>query len=378
MKKSYPCLVINSGSSSVKFSVFDLVGDALLFKDAIEQVDSLEDALKEIPERLNQAGQRDIKAIGHRVAHGGDRFRDAALIDDALVTIIEKYTPLAPLHNPPILAGIAVTRQRWPQVPQVAVFDTAFHQTIPERAFTYAVPEAWREMGLRRYGFHDTSHKYVMQRVAEELNTTPAQLRIISCHLGNGASVCAIDRGKSVVDTSMGMTALEGLVMGTRSGDVDPGIFAFLERQAGLSSQEVEHALSGIGNDMRDIEKQAVAGNAKAQLAIDVYAYRARKYISAYAAAQGSCDVLAFTGGIGEGSSSMRAHICRGLEFMGLELDEEKNRQVKLEEFEAPQLQIPGSRVRVMVTQTREQWMIAQETARVCGMQQTFKAAGNG
>ncbi len=374
--KSYPCLVINAGSSSVKFSVFDLASDTLSFKDEIERVDSIEGALGLIAEKLYQAGHTDIKAIGHRVAHGGDYFRDAVLIDDELIKIIEEYTPLAPLHNPPILAGIAMTRQRWPDVPQVAVFDTAFHQTIPERAFTYAVPEAWRKMGLRRYGFHGTSHKYVMQRVAEELKTPAADLRIISCHLGNGASVCAIDRGRSV-DTSMGMTALEGLVMGTRSGDVDPGIFAYLKRMLGLTVEQIENALykesglvalSGVGNDMRDIERQASAGDAKATLAIEVYAYRVRKYIGAYAAAMGGCDVLAFTGGIGENSASIRSRICEGLEFMGLELDEEKNRQIKLEEFEAPQLQRPGSRVRVIVTQTREQWMIAQETARICGI----------
>lgn len=374
MQKNHPCLVINAGSSSVKFSVFDLAGDALLFKDEIERVDSIEGALQQIPEKLEQAGYADIKAVGHRVAHGGDGFRDAALIDDALIKAVEQYTPLAPLHNPPILAGIAMTQKRWPDVPQVAVFDTAFHQTIPKRAFTYAVPESWRDMGLRRYGFHGTSHKYVMQRVAEELKTPASELRIISCHLGNGASVCAIDRGRSV-DTSMGMTALEGLVMGTRSGDVDPGIFAFLERQAGLSSQEVEHtlyhdsglkALSGIGNDMRDIEKQAAEGNAKAKLAIEVYAYRVRKYIGAYAAAMHGCDVLAFTGGIGEHSAGMRSRICEGLEYMGLELDEEKNRQTILKGFAAPQLQSSSSRIHVMATETREQWMIAQETARIC------------
>lgn len=386
MKNPHSCLVINAGSSSVKFSVFDLAGDTLLFKDEIERVDSLEDALKEIPERLNQAGQKDIKAIGHRVAHGGDHFRDAALIDDALIKAIEEYTPLAPLHNPPILAGIAMTRRHWLDVPQVAVFDTAFHQTIPEHAFTYAVPESWRDMGLRRYGFHGTSHKYVMLRVAEELNMPTSELRIISCHLGNGASVCAIERGKSV-DTSMGMTALEGLVMGTRSGDVDPGIFAYLKRTLGLSIEQIEaalykesglKALSGLGNDMRDIEKQASTGNAKAKLAIEVYAYRVRKYIGAYAAAMRGCDVLAFTGGIGEHSAGMRLRICEGLAFMGLELDDEKNQQAALKEFEAPQLQRPGSRVRVMATQTREQWMIAQETVRICGNQLNLKEAGNG
>lgn len=366
-------LVINAGSSSVKFSVFDVKADKQLFKDEIERVEKLEDALAQIPQILKQNGQDKVDAIGHRVAHGGEHFRDAVRIDDEVIKAIESCIPLAPLHNPPILAGIAMTRTHWPDVQQVAVFDTAFHQSMPAYATTYAVPEEWRKMGLRRYGFHGTSHRYVMQRVAQELGKKPEDFRMISCHLGNGASVCAIAYGKSV-DTSMGMTALEGLVMGTRSGDVDPGIFAFLEREAELSSQQVEHALyhdsglkalSGLDNDMRDIEVQAAKGNAKAKLALEVYAYRVRKYIGAYAAAMDGCDIITFTGGIGENSNEMRSRICKGLDFMGLLFDEDKNHQVKLQAFEAPQLQQPDSRIKVMVTQTREQWMIAQETARI-------------
>ncbi|MCH2546542.1 MAG: acetate/propionate family kinase [Alphaproteobacteria bacterium] len=364
-------LVINAGSSSVKFSVFE--DETPIFKSSLDKLEDIAAGIKQIPGILKEQGITEPTAVAHRVAHGGDVFKDACQIDDAVIRTIEANIPLAPLHNPPNLAGIRMAQQCWPDAPQVAVFDTAFHQAMPPYVTTYAVPKEWRGMGLKRYGFHGTSHKYVMHRVAEEMQTSPADLRIISCHLGNGASVCAIDRGISV-DTSMGMTALEGLVMGTRSGDVDPGIFAFLEREAGLSSRQVEDilyhdsglkALSGIGNDMRDIEQQATGGNANAQLAIQIYAYRVRKYIGAYANAMGGFDVLAFTGGIGEGSASMRARICQRMEYLGLYFDEDKNRAVKLEGFETPQLQQAHSRIRVMVTQTREQWMIAQETLRV-------------
>lgn len=366
-------LTINAGSSSVKFAVFDTSANRLLFKSEVERAASIEDAIGKIPELLKTQSITAPDAIGHRVAHGGAKFREACTIDPGVIKGIEECVTLAPLHNPPALAGIKVAADAWPGVPQVAVFDTAFHQTIPERATTYAVPAPWREAGLRRYGFHGTSHKYVMLRVAEELETPATGLRIISCHLGNGASVCAIERGASI-DTSMGMTALEGLVMGTRSGDVDPGIFAYLKRTLGLSIADIEHALyhdsglaalSGLGNDMRDIEARAAAGDKKAQLALQVYAYRVRKYIGAYAATMGGVDVLAFTGGIGEHSASMRRRICSGFEFLGLAFDDDRNASVHLTGAEAPQIQSENSRVRVIVTQTREQWMIAQEVARV-------------
>lgn len=301
-------LTINAGSSSVKFAVFDMANNQQLFKSEMEQATSIEHAIKHIPAVLENAGVRLFDAVGHRIAHGGVLFHEPQIVNAEVIKAIEDCIPLAPLHNPPALCAIKMASHLWPDIPQIAVFDTAFHQTIPERAFTYAVPEAWRKTGLRRYGFHGTSHKYVMMRVAEELKTSPAQLRIISCHLGNGASVCAIERGVSV-DNSMGITSLEGLVMGTRSGDVDPGIFAYLKRTLGLTVEQIEDALykesglaalSGLGRDMRDIEKQAAEGNKKAQLAIQVYAYRARKYIGAYAAVMGGVDVIAFTGGIGE------------------------------------------------------------------------------
>lgn len=366
-------LVINAGSSSVKFSVFDMKTGEQCFKSEIERVTSIDDAMATIPLALKEACQENIDAIGHRVAHGGSLFLEATPINDEVIADIEACAPLAPLHNPPILAGITLTRKVWPDMPQVAVFDTAFHQTIPDYAYTYAVPEQWRKSGLRRYGFHGTSHRYIMERVVEELNIPAEKLRIISCHLGNGASVCAIRNGVSV-DTSMGMTALEGLVMGTRSGDVDPGIFMYLNQQFGLSIQQIEHtlyhdsgltALSGLGNDMRDIEKKAAGDDIQAKLAIAVYVYRVKKYIGAYAAAMNGVDVIAFTGGIGENSALIRKLTCDGLDFMGLDFDDKKNMGIKLTEYEAPQIQGVKSKVCVLVTQTREQWMIARDTARV-------------
>ncbi|MAH04181.1 MAG: acetate kinase [Alphaproteobacteria bacterium] len=363
-------LVINAGSSSVKFGVFE--GGAHVFKHSLDGLEHIEPALEKIPGILKENGYKNFDAIGHRIAHGGEVFREACIIDSKVISAIESCVPLAPLHNPPNLTGIRIVQKTWPDLPQVAVFDTAFHQTMPQKAITYAVPQEWRDLGLRRYGFHGTSHKYVMQRVAEELSKSPEDLRIISCHLGNGASICAIDKGMSV-DTSMGMTALEGLVMGTRSGDVDPGLFAFLYRTQGLTADQIEKSLyseSGLkalagSNDMRVIEDKAADGDKKAQLALDIYAYRVRKYIGAYAAVMDGADVLAFTGGIGEHSAAMRKRICEGLDFMGLDFDEKKNAAVKLDGFEAPQIQKDNAKVKVIVTQTREQWMIAREAENI-------------
>ena len=367
-------LVINVGSSTVKLSVTEMpVGDQIFKAELPIGKKKIEDVLGSIRGLLEAERVPAVEAVGHRVAHGADRFREAARIDDSVIAAIESLNPLAPLHNPPAVAGIRVARACWPDVPQVAVFDTAFHGDAPPHATTYAVPEEWREGGVRRFGFHGTSHKYVMERVAQALEASPRDLRIVSCHLGNGASLCAIERGVSV-DTSMGMTALEGLVMGSRSGDVDPGLAGHLHRVLGLSAEEVEDALyrrsglvalSGRGSDLREVEAAAAEGDPRAQLALAVYAYRARKYVGAYAAAMGGLDVLAFTGGIGENSASMRRRICDRLEFLGLRLDEEANSALHLEGFEAAEIQHMHSRVRVIVTQTREQWMIAREVHHV-------------
>lgn len=376
-------LVFNAGSSSLKCSVFNTTQDQQLFKLSMDRLDDIEAAVRQVPGMLADRNITGIDAVGHRVVHGGSGFRDACVIDGPVLDAIGACAALAPLHNPPALAGIRQARQCWPGVPQVAVFDTAFHQSIPERAFTYAVPEHWRATGLRRYGFHGTSHKYVMQHAAAALQAAPRDIRLISCHLGNGASVCAIERGVSV-DTSMGMTPLEGLVMGSRSGDVDPGLFAHLQRTLGLGALEVESALyhlsglvalSGVGNDMRDIERRAAAGDRRAQLAIQVYAYRVHKYIGAYAAVMGGVDVIVFTGGIGENSASMRKRICERFDFLGLAFDDDANMAVQLASDEVAALHLPHSRVKVLVTATREQWMIACETERVIGAARSVAAA---
>jgi acetate kinase len=334
----------------------------------VEQIDSIALAIQSISRILDEFGYNAFEAVGHRVAHGGPNCNHAALIDDDLLTYIKKCTPLAPLHNPIFIEAIELSQGLWPDLPQIAVFDTAFHHTIPDYAYTYAIPLAWRDLGLRRYGFHGSSHQYIALRTAQELNKSLEQLKIISCHLGSGASICAIDKGCSI-DTSMGMTPLEGLVMGTRSGDVDPGMFAFLERELGLDSIEIERQLysnSGLKGltgsaDLRDVESLSSEGDVAAQLALNVYAYRARKYIGAYAAAMGGVDVLVFTGGVGENSAAMRHRICTQFEYLGMELDAKKNLDLKLVGFEAPQIQSSRSRVHVLVTQTCEQWMISQE-----------------
>lgn len=391
-------LVINCGSSSLKLGVFEpgdepreilkanfdtFDGKSCNLKVVLngETVESgkagagdIKAAIEALPALLAKHGVGDIAAIGHRVVHGGEKFRSTTLLDDATIAQIQTLTPLAPLHNPANLNAIAVARRVWPDLPQVAVFDTAFHTTNPARASTYAVPKAWREAGLRRFGFHGTSHKYVAERAAREIGKPLSDLKIISLHLGNGASACAINLGESM-DSSMGLTPLEGLVMGTRSGDLDPGAFGFLARQLGLTAEAIENTLnndSGLEgltstHDMREIEARAASGDTEAQAAINIFAYRARKYVGAYAAAMGGLDALVFTGGIGENSPSMRRRIADGLDFMGLVLDLDLNQQVNLSNRAAPQIQAYGSKVRVLVTETAEQLMIARETAELVG-----------
>ena len=365
-------LSLNAGSATLKFGVFDPASATPLMESTIDHpvVDAA--AFDEIERQLREAGLTAVDAVGHRVAHGGPRLNEAVLVDADTERAIEQAAPLAPQHNPVALAGIRLARDRWPGLPQVAVFDTAFHAGMPEQASLYAVPQAWRDAGVRRYGFHGPSHRHVLEAVSGALERDPEDLRIVSCHLGNGASVCAIDRGRSI-DTSMGMTALEGLVMGTRSGDLDPGVPGFVARTLGMDPAQVEaalyhdsglKALSGIGSDLREIEAQARQGHAGARMALQVHAYRVRKYIGAYAAAMGGCDAVAFTGGAGENSPALRRRILDGLEFLGLRLDEDRNESFG-SSSDVAELQAPRSQVAVLAVRAREQWVIARETAAV-------------
>jgi acetate kinase len=392
-RKPMQILVLNAGSSSLKFGVFHMDGTPLevlrgsfqRFRGGMCEVRiryggmderrtaknaGVAEAATEIPSILGQFGLATPDAIGHRFVHGGDRFPTPAIIEGQTLAWIEALNPLAPLHNPANVEMVRLCRKLWPGLPQVAVFDTSYHLSNPSFATTYAVPKTWRDAGLRRYGFHGTSHRYVAERAADELGRSLADFRIVSLHLGSGASICAIDRGRSV-DSSMGLTPLEGLVMGTRSGDLDPGAFGFLSRQLGLSIADIETALytdSGLKGlagsaDLRDLEERVKNGDQDARLAIEVYAYRAKKYVGAYAAAMAGLEVIIFTGGIGENSAPMRQCILDGLEFMGARLDAGRNQSIDLSNRAAPQIQAKESRVHILVTETAEELMIARETA---------------
>jgi acetate kinase len=349
-------LVVNAGSSSLKYAVVDPASGHQSLSGIVERIGESESlvrhaatdtaaavnrqtvvgdhraAFAEVQQRLTAVGASQPDVVGHRVVHGGDRFTAPAVIDDEVVAAIEECVPLAPLHNPPALAGIAAARQEFPAVPQVAVFDTAFHATIPVAAHRYAIdPAVAREHRLRRYGFHGTSHEYVAHRAARLLDQPIAALNLVTLHLGNGASACAV-RGGVSVETSMGVTPLEGLVMGTRSGDVDPAI-PFILARAGMSADDVDALLnrdSGLkgvcgDNDMREIHRRAAAGDADAALAREMFAHRVRKYLGAYMATLGRTDAVVFTAGIGEHDSWTRQRVCEGLEPLGIRLDDTAN-----------------------------------------------------
>lgn len=313
----------------------------------------------------------EIRAVGHRVVHGGEAFSGAALVTDAVVQCIEDTSKLAPLHNPPNLVGIRACQGLMPGTPQVAVFDTAFHQTMPRSAYLYAVPYAWyQEYGVRRYGFHGTSHKYVSGRALEWLakaGVERAKARVITCHLGNGCSMAAV-RGGVSVDTSMGFTPAEGLVMGTRSGDIDPAIVPYIAERAGISAEAVMNALnkksgllgvSGHSNDMRDIHARMESGDERARLAFDIFCYRIVKYIGAYAAVLGGVDAVVFTGGIGEHDPQVRAQVCSSFGYLGLEIDPSRNEQGSGEW----EITAASSRAHAYVIPTNEELVIARETA---------------
>jgi len=394
-------IVVNSGSSSIKYEVFELEGLVATAKGLLERIGAQDSRLKhrwltpsgkweEIVETRHVANHREgfsfilevsnrarsgsevpeIFAVGHRVVHGGEKFSQPAIIDDAALKTIEELIPLAPLHNPANVTGIKVMRELLPAVPQVAVFDTAFHQTMPARAFHYALPaEFYRSYDVRRYGFHGTSHQYVSGEAARHLGRPLETLNLITLHLGNGASATAIERGKSI-DTSMGLTPLEGLIMGTRCGDLDPAVHFYLARKTGRPFDEIEGILnkeSGLKgicgvNDMREIQDRAKGGDAEAELALEMFCYRIKKYIGAYYAALGSVDAIVFTGGIGENSAAVRAKSCEGLSALGINLDEGRNNAVSggLREIQAE-----GGRVRILVIPTNEEHEIARQTVEV-------------
>ncbi|HMK56940.1 MAG TPA: acetate kinase [Dissulfurispiraceae bacterium] len=391
-------MVLNAGSSSIKYQLFEMKGCSVLTSGLLEQIGEESSRLKyrwlngnhEATEAVEEGRIADhgeglrlildttlklgvirnlseLSGIGHRVVHGGEAFWKPTLIADKVVDVIKNMVPLAPLHNPANLLGIEVSRKLCPTVPQVAVFDTAFHQTMPSHAYHYALPFSfYKELRVRRYGFHGTSHRYVAKQCAGFLRKQLSSCNLITLHLGNGTSMTAIRDGESI-DTSMGMTPLEGLVMGTRCGDLDPAIPFYIARATGKSFDEIEKVLnkeSGLKgicghNDMREVERLASAGNASATLAIEMFCYRIKKYIGAYYAAIGSLDAVIFTGGIGENSSIIRKKACGGLECFGIAIDDEKN-NVRAKTL--TDISSPSSKIRIVIIPTNEELEIAQQT----------------
>ncbi|HZU58601.1 MAG TPA: acetate kinase [Actinocrinis sp.] len=395
---AHDVLVFNAGSSSVKYQ---LIGLARRERLATGQVGRIgEDAAGELTHRPAHGAPYEVRdrfadhaqaldailaafkasgpdlagtdlvAVGHRVVHGGDRFDQPTLVDDAVLAEIRELTALAPLHNPANATGIEVARKAFPDVPHIAVFDTAFHRTLPPAAYTYAVPREWRDRySVRRYGFHGTSHQFVARQAARLLGKSPQETNLIVLHLGNGASVCAVEGGRSV-ETSMGLTPLEGLVMGTRSGDLDPAVPAYLERVAGFDAKRIDDALnqeSGLlalagSNDLRDVGRARESGDGDARLAIDVYCHRIRKYIGAYYAVLGRVDAVVFTAGVGENDDLIRGLALRGLERLGIVVDEQRNRAAGSgERFISPE----GAEVPVLVVPTDEELEIAEQALAV-------------
>jgi acetate kinase len=393
-------LVINCGSSSLKYTFYNTADETHLARGVVERIGISATRIKQssprgkierelptagFPEAFQAivaeltakvagviTGASDVSVVAHRVVHGGEKFTEGTLITDSVLAEIELLNPLAPLHNPVNVAGIREMRRLFPAVPHVAVFDTAFHHTLPEYAYLYGLPyELYEQHRIRRYGFHGTSHQYASLRAAQFLRRRPNELRLVCCHLGNGSSLCAIDHGRSV-DTSMGFTPAEGLIMGTRCGDIDAGVIAFLERTVNRTATETEQmlnkqsgllGLSGVSSDMREVQKAAEDGNPRALLALKAYCYRVRKYMGAYAAAMGGVDAILFTGGIGQGSAEVRALALQGLESMGVVLDATLNRDAKGFD-EVCRISADSSKVTVLVVPADEERMMAREALR--------------
>ncbi len=393
-------LVLNCGSSSVKYKLLDMESNEELGSGGVEKIGMKGSFLKhkrkdgqkvmlkgEILEHQTAVeyilgvltsqkhgaveSLEEINAVGHRVVHGGEKFNSSVLITDDVIQKIVECIDIAPLHNPPNLAGINAINELLPNVPQVAVFDTAFHQTMPEYAYMYGIPYSlYTKYGIRRYGFHGTSHRYVSQRACDFLGLDYKKTKMITAHIGNGASVTAIENGKSV-DTSMGFTPIEGLMMGTRSGDVDLGVVTFLMEKETIGSASVstlfnKHSgvlgISGLSSDMRDIENAIANGNERAKLALDMYEYRIKKYIGSYIAALNGVDVIVFTGGVGENQTGTRQKVCESLSFMGIKIDKELNAASRGKEV---LLSTPDSTVKVVVIPTDEEFMIASDTLEI-------------
>ncbi|MDM5195670.1 acetate kinase [Bacillus hominis] len=389
-------IAINAGSSSLKFQLFEMPSETVLTKGLVERI-GLEDSIftitvngekqKEITnipdhavavnmllKKLTENGivksLDEIGGIGHRVVHGGEKFADSVLINDEVLADIEELSDLAPLHNPANLVGIKAFQEVLPNVPAVAVFDTAFHQTMPESAFLYSLPyEYYEKFGIRKYGFHGTSHKYVTERAAELLGRPLESLSLLSCHLGNGASIAAVEGGKSI-DTSMGFTPLAGVTMGTRSGNIDPALIPYIMEKTGQTVEEVLNVLnkksgmlglSGFSSDLRDIEQAEEEGNHRAEVALDVFVGRIHKYIGSYAARMKGVDAIIFTAGIGENSALIRERVLEGLEFMGVYFDPKRNNVHGEEAF----ISFPHSPVKIIVIPTDEEVMIARDVLRL-------------
>lgn len=389
-------LVLNCGSSSVKYKLIEIKANKVLAEGGIEKI-GLPDAfikfkfgnekiqqdldindhvgaIKSILDNLTSKEYgcikdfKEIDAVGHRVVHGGEKFNKSVLINDEVIAKIKECYGIAPLHNPVNMAGIDAINEVLPEVPQVGVFDTAFHQTMPAKSYMYALPyKYYAEDGVRRYGFHGTSHRYVSQRVCEFLGVEPKGKKIITCHVGNGGSITAVKDGKSI-DTSMGLTPTEGLMMGTRCGDVDPGALIFLMDKHKLSSKDMLNmvnkesglaGVSGVSSDMREITAAAKQGNEKAILSLEMYEQRITKYVGAFAAEMGGVDIIVFTGGVGEHQSSTRANVCNPLRFMGVEIDDAANDANNSDEGI---ISTPNSAVKVVVIPTDEEYMIAKDT----------------
>jgi len=393
-------LVINCGSSSLKYQLIDMEGNKVLCKGLCERIGmessmithdgngskattpaifpTHTEAFSEVVKKMTTGAGKviddvsEIGAIGHRVVHGGEKFQKSCLITDEVVQAIRDLSPLAPLHNPAAILGIEAAKKVFGEnLPNVAVFDTAFHSTMPPKAYMYAVPyEYYEKYGVRRYGFHGTSHKYVSMKAAEYLEEPISRLKIITCHLGNGSSIAAVDQGR-VVDTSMGMTPLAGLMMGTRCGDLDPSVVNYLKYTLGITGHELDEILnkksgllgiSGVSSDKRDVEEAAKAGNTRAQLASDMLNYQIKKTVGSYIAAMGGLDAIVFTGGIGEHDAAARAKICHHMDWLGIRIDTDKNNNIHGDICE---ITAWGARVRTLVIATDEEYMIAHDTEEV-------------